>query len=232
MRKRTSESGFSLIEVLVAVAIVAILAGAITPMVLKYITDARRARSLSDAQTLGQSIIAFNLDTGRWPVSNDGNLGNAGELSRLVGLADGDISDANIPDGAGTATGDGNWDGGGDGGTAGALEDFLIYNEDTNTDPLYPVSANPASSPGWDGPYLQVVPVDPWGNPYVVNIRYLDGAGVSGATPTEERDHAVFVLSAGANSLFETSFDDATALSSAAGGDDVGWLVEGRQTRD
>ena len=119
MDTHTSEKGFSLIEVLVAVAIVAIVAGAITPLVLKYVGDARSARAISDARTMGQAIIAFNLDTGRWPVSDDGNLGDASELSRLVGLARGDISAGNIPDGAGTATGDGNWDGGGDGGKAG-----------------------------------------------------------------------------------------------------------------
>jgi prepilin-type N-terminal cleavage/methylation domain-containing protein len=229
LNTRSSEKGFSLIEVLVAVAIVAIVAGAITPLVLKYVGDARSARAISDARTMGQAIIAFNLDTGRWPVSNDGNLNDTAELSRLVGLARGDISADNIPDGAGTATGDGNWDGGGDGGDAGAIEDFLIYNEDANTDPLYPVSMNPAASPGWDGPYLQFVPPDPWGNPYVVNIRYLDGVGI--ATTAEEQDHAVFVLSAGPNGLFETSFDDGTALSSGGtGGDDVGWMVEGRMS--
>jgi prepilin-type N-terminal cleavage/methylation domain-containing protein len=228
-----SERGFSLIEVLVAVAIVAIIAGAITPLVLKYIGDARRARALSDARTLGQAILSFNLDTGRWPVSDDGNLGDAGELSRLVGLAAADIDADNIPDGAGSATGDGNWDGGGSGGNAGAIEDFLKYNADSDTDPLYTASTNPALSPGWNGPYIQDVPLDPWGNPYVINVRYLDGGGVNGVTTAEAQDHAVFVLSAGANGLFETSFDDGTALSNGAvGGDDVGWMVEGRQTRD
>jgi prepilin-type N-terminal cleavage/methylation domain-containing protein len=228
-----SERGFTLIEVLVAVAIVAIVAGAITPLVLKYIGDARRARALSDARTIGQAILSFNLDTGRWPVSNDGTLGDAGELSRLVGLAEGDISAGNIPGGAGSATGDGNWDGGSDGGAAGAIEDYLKFNADGDTDPLYPVSSNPALSPGWNGPYLQSVPTDPWGNPYVINVRYLDGAGVGSVTTAMEQDHAVFVISAGANSVFETSFDDDTALSNdGLGGDDVGWMIEGRQTRD
>ncbi len=229
MRLHRSERGFSLIEVLVAVAMVAIVAGALTPLVLKYIGDARSSRALSDSRTIGQAIIAFNIDTGRWPVSNDGNLNNAGELSRLVGLTNSDISSANIPGGAGTATGDRNWDGGGSGGTAGAIADFLRFNLDADTDPLYPVSSNPAASPGWDGPYLQDVPLDPWGNPYVANVRYLDGSGVSGSTAAEQQSHAVFVLSAGANGLFETSFDDGTALSNGdMGGDDVGWMVEGR----
>ena len=229
MCPNASERGLYLTEVLVAVATVAIVAGASSPLVLKYIGDARSSRALPETRTIGHAVIAFNLDTGHWPVSDDGTLTDAGELSRLVGLANGDIIATNIPGGAGAATGDANWDGGGSGGTAGAIEDFLRYNADADTNPLYPASADPTSSPGWDGPYLQDVPIDPWGSPYVVNVRYLDGGGVDGATQAEEQSHAVFVLSAGPNGLFETSFDDGTGLdSSGMGGDDVGWMVEDR----
>lgn len=36
------------------------------------------------------------------------------------------------------------------------------------------------------------------------------------------------VISAGPNNLFETSFQDATALT-APGGDDIAWTVEGQR---
>ncbi len=228
MNHRRAEAGFTLIEILVAVAILAIASAALTPMVLKYVNDGRRARSLSDAQTLGQSILAFQLDTGRWPVSNDGNINDAGEISRLVGLPFAAIAPAAIPTGVATAPGSVNWRGGGNGGTAAALEDLLIRNRSTIANPLYAVSLNPAATPGWNGPYIKEVPVDPWGSPYVVNVRYLDGATVTGVTTAVEQSHAVVVISAGANALFETSFQDATALT-VAGGDDVAWTVEGQR---
>ncbi len=75
---RRRAAGFTLVEILVAVAILAILSATLSPLVLKYINDGRRARALSDAQTIGQAILQFQLDNGIWPVSNDGNLNDAG----------------------------------------------------------------------------------------------------------------------------------------------------------
>jgi prepilin-type N-terminal cleavage/methylation domain-containing protein len=225
-----SRAGFTLVEILVAVAILAILSAALTPLVIKYINDGRRARALSDSQTIGQAILAFNLDTGTWPVNGDSNPSDAGELSRLVGLPDG-FGANDIPDGAGSATGDGNWDGGGSGGTAGAIEDHLIFNRNGTVNPLYTASSSPPEPPGWNGPYLKSVPVDPWGNPYVCNVRYLQGANVTGTTQAERDQHAVFCLSAGPNGLYETSFNDATELENTPGGDDIGWLIEGNSNR-
>jgi prepilin-type N-terminal cleavage/methylation domain-containing protein len=223
-------AGFTLIEILVGVAILAILSAALTPLVVKYVNDGRRARAASDAQTIAHAIKAFNLDTARWPVSDDGNVNDAGELSRLVGLPGGFLDTA-IPDGAGVATGDGNWNGGGAGGNSGSIEDHLVFNESATANPLYPVSATAPVPAGWNGPYLEDVPLDPWGRPYVCNVRYLQDANVAGTTQAMRDQHAVFCLSAGANGLFETSFDDATELENAAGGDDIGTLIQGNRSR-
>jgi hypothetical protein len=155
-------------------------------------------------------------------------VNDAGELSRLVGLPASQINAAAIPDGNG-APGAGNWDGGGSGGTAGALEDHLIRNQRAGLNPIYPASATPPSPPGWNGPYLTTIPLDPWGRPYVCNVRYLDTAQVTGVTPAEEDNHAVFCLSAGADGFFNTSFNDPTELG-GPGGDDIGWQIQGDQT--
>jgi len=221
-------AGFTLIEILVGVAILAILSAALTPLVVKYVNDGRRARAASDAQTIAQAVKAFNLDTATWPVSDDGNTGDTGELSRLVGLPAG-FTNSSIPAGAGTATGDGNWNGGGSGGRAGALEDHLVFNKSDDVDELYPASATAPSPPGWNGPYLEQVPLDPWGRPYVCNIRYLSGGNVAGVTVAEANNHAVMCLSAGPNGLFNTSFRDNIELQ-GPGGDDIGWLIQGDLT--
>lgn len=225
-----AEAGFTLIEILVGVAILAILSAALTPLVIKYVNDGRRSRALSDSQVLAQAINAFNLDTGVWPVSNDGNVNDAGELSRLVGLPEG-FGGGDIPNGAGVATGDDNWDGGGSGGRAAAMEDHLVYNRSTAVDPLYPVSATPPEPPGWNGPYVDRVPMDPWGRPYVCNVRYLQNANVQGTTQAERDQHAVWCLSAGPNGLWDTSFDDATEQENEPGGDDIGAVIQGNRNR-
>jgi prepilin-type N-terminal cleavage/methylation domain-containing protein len=219
-------SGFTLIEIMVVVAILAILSAALTPLVIKYVNDGRRARTLSDSQSIGQAILAFNLDTGLWPVNSDTIVSDAGELSRLVGLPDG-FAATSIPAGAGTATGDGNWDGGGSGGVAGSIDDHLIFNRNATVNPLYPASASPPEPPGWNGPYLKSVPTDLEPS-YVCNLRYLKGERDGHDAGDEESACGSPV--GGPNGLYETSFDDATELENQAGGDDIGWLIEGTAT--
>ncbi len=218
-----STAGFTLAESLVAVAILAILSATLSPLVIKYINDGRRSRALADSQTLGQAILAFQVDTGLWPVSDDGTLTDAGELSRLVGLTQASISDASIPAGSGDTTSA--WQ---TGGTAGSLQDHLILNQDSDTATLYPTSTSPPDPPGWNGPYLKSVPADPWGNPYVCNVRFLVNGNVDGVTAAEAASHAVMCLSAGPNKVWDTSFADATALD-GPGGDDIGFLIQGNQ---
>jgi prepilin-type N-terminal cleavage/methylation domain-containing protein len=221
-------AGFSLVEILVAVAILAILSAALSPMVIKFINDGRRARALSDSQALGTAILNFQVDTGLWPVSNDGNTMNAGEVSRLVGLPAASISAANIPDGNGTA-GTSGWEGGGNGGTGAAISDQLITNSSTGVATLYATSASPPEPPGWNGPYVRMVPLDPWGHPYVCDVRYLLNANITSVTTAIANDHLVTCLSAGANGLYDTVFADNTSLQTI-GGDDIGYLIQGNQT--
>ena len=227
---RSTQHGFTLVEILVAVAIVAILAGAISPLVVKHIQSGRVARARSDADAIVTAIEAFQLDNGAWPVSSDGIVGGTEELSRLVGLPASELAPEAIPDGAGAQPGDSSWRDGGDGGAAAPLADLLIFNASDTVDPLYPTPTSPGA-PGWRGPYLDRIPLDPWGYPYVCNVRYLVGANVSGVTLAESSQHAVLCLSAGANGLFETSFADATALDATPGGDDVGAVLQGHASR-
>jgi prepilin-type N-terminal cleavage/methylation domain-containing protein len=217
--------GFSLVEILVAVAILAILSATLSPLVIKFINDGRRARALSDAQTIGTAIMNFQVDNGVWPVSDDGVLTDAAEISRLVGTPLAGVAGALVPEGNGGTTGA--WKTGGNAGTAAALEDHLIFNRST-VNPLYPVSATPPEPPGWAGPYLKSVPLDPWGRAYVCNVRYLVNAGVVAAAVAG--NHAVMCLSAGPNGLWDTPFDDTAALSGPTA-DDIGYLIQGNQTR-
>ncbi len=216
-----SEAGFSLLELIVAMAILAILTAAIAPLVLQYVGDSRLTRAANDAEALATAIQHFNVDTATWPYSNDGDTTNANEVSRLVGQPAALVG--TVPGACPAAPADaGNWD---TLGAANALADFLIRNDVGGT-PLYVPSVNPLVTPGWRGPYVPVVPLDPWGNPFVANVRHIDGAGI--ATLVEEQQNAVFVISAGPNLCFDTPVDDATSLASTGLlVDDIGSLVEG-----
>ena len=199
-------AGFTLIEILVAVAILAILSAALTPMVIKYVNDGRRARALSDTEDAGPRPSRPSTSIpGRGP-STTTRTSMTAASSRVWWDSPEGFGNADIPDGAGAAPGDRNWNGGGAGGVAGAMEDHLIFNRTGAVDPLYPVSATPPQPPGWNGPYLDAIPVDPWNRPYVCNVRYLQDANVNGTNQAERDRHAVLCLSSGQNGQFETSF--------------------------
>src|SRR5437764_14905576 len=60
--------GFTLIELAVVLAIIAVLAAVLTPMVSGYLDQARVARAQADVRTIADAIKLYNRDTGRWPI--------------------------------------------------------------------------------------------------------------------------------------------------------------------
>ena len=48
--------GFSLVELIIVIAIMAILAGALAPALIKYIAKSRRSTDVSNAQTIATAV--------------------------------------------------------------------------------------------------------------------------------------------------------------------------------
>ncbi len=72
MTGRRYRRGFTLIEVIVAVAIVAVMAGAITPVVFRQFNEARRDATSSELSALQRGLLDFYEDTGRFPSEAEG----------------------------------------------------------------------------------------------------------------------------------------------------------------
>src|SRR2546426_4173952 len=70
--KSNWNSGFTLIEIVVVLGVIGILAAILTPVVNKYVDEARITRANQEAQTIGDGILNFNKDTGKWPIFNSG----------------------------------------------------------------------------------------------------------------------------------------------------------------
>lgn len=68
MRKpQSKQSGFSLIELVAAVAIILVLAGVVVPAISGKVERARVARATSDLKQVADAFNTYKLDTGLWP---------------------------------------------------------------------------------------------------------------------------------------------------------------------
>ena len=70
MRAARSRKGFSLIELIIVISIIAMLAGVVTPKLSSRMLQARDARRLSDVQTVRGAIEQYYQDKGVYPVAN------------------------------------------------------------------------------------------------------------------------------------------------------------------
>lgn len=75
--------GFTLIELIVVIAIIATLAAIIAPNAFKAIEKGRVSATIGDWKSIKTGAMAYYADTGRWPRSGYGST--AGEFPR-VGL--------------------------------------------------------------------------------------------------------------------------------------------------
>jgi prepilin-type N-terminal cleavage/methylation domain-containing protein len=200
---RNGQAGFTLLEIIVVLAVLGALAAIMTPVVFRYIDDANVSRAQGDVTSIAAAINKMYKDTGRWPnkavgtsnaawaVATDPSILTSGSGCTSAGtLATCDTTEpgAGTTTWAFTAQGD-------------SLERHLITNGAT-----YAVTGNKA----WKGPYLDNISgTDPWGRSYLVNV-----AGISG-------NSKVIVISAGPDGILQTAWNEALETSAAGAGDDI-----------
>lgn len=64
--------GFTLIEVLVVIAVIAMLAALVAPNVFQHLGTAKDATARSQIELLGAALDAYRLDNGRYPTTEQG----------------------------------------------------------------------------------------------------------------------------------------------------------------
>jgi len=69
---RSRQSGFTLIEVMVVVAILAILAAVVVPRVMDEPAKARRAKAQQDIRAIESALDLYKLDNYRYPTTEQG----------------------------------------------------------------------------------------------------------------------------------------------------------------
>ena len=71
-RDEQSDSGFTLVELLVVLAIIGLLAALAAPQVLKYLGQARVSTTQAQLKNIGSALELYYLDTGTYPGPEDG----------------------------------------------------------------------------------------------------------------------------------------------------------------
>ena len=213
MRKSTgaADHGFTLMEVVIVLAVIAALSAAIAPMAFDYLADAKKTQAQNDANQIAQAVGRFYQDTALPPYKNNTSTSKiaakeSADFDCLYGPGS-DVIAATDPTGT--------WIAGGvnclaASTTRDTIQDFLIANTPGASSSKSYVTTGKNQ---WRGPYLPSVPLDPWGNPYLVNIGKAD--------PSAATQKAVWVISAGPNGKFETNADLAATSALSASGDDI-----------
>jgi general secretion pathway protein G len=71
-RSRRVKPGFTLIEILVVIAVISVLAALVAPNVFRHVGTAKDAAARSQIEMLSAALDAYRLDNGRYPTSEQG----------------------------------------------------------------------------------------------------------------------------------------------------------------
>src|SRR5688572_12277468 len=205
-RSARNAAGFSLIEVIVAVAAAVILASILVPMAFNYIDESRIARAYADAATIGSAMTRFFQDTKKWPgqveilaspTKRFLTVGDATAATWPSLIASVGISQATCVDGL-----------------TGVQPNVTSFSttppnlvNTLNITDLLQVPPPAADYPNWNGPYLaSELEGDPWGTVYLINVIPLFcGETVTSSAPGGALGFA-WILSAGPNRTLQTPF--------------------------
>jgi len=185
--------GFTLIELAVVLAIIAVLAAVLTPLVTGYLDQARVARSQADVRTIADALKLHQRDTGRYPIYNSGGYPNTvSDGTKTVFGGPGNNPSETVSWSLSTTV------------ATTTLESWVNGNfTGVSTTNAFPKAA-------YRGPYVASIDADPWGNKYLLNAANLNSG----------TNHA-FVMSAGPNGAIDTVKDQAVSSAFAVGSDDI-----------
>jgi len=193
--------GFTLIEIVVVLAIIATIAAFITPMLFDYLKEAKLNKGKADVQAIAAGISNFNRDTGVFPIYIS-DVKKA-QIGILVLKSEGNE--------AAVKTGIAGWD---EAEKIDNLEDPL--SKELMRDGTTKYTDKLGAGRAWKGPYLSSFKSDPWGNKYYVACDGMD---------PDKTTKAVFVITAGPNGELETERTQDTN-NFAVGGDDIIYRIK------
>lgn len=187
--------GFTLIEMVVVLAVIAILAAVLTPIITSYVEKAKYNAAMNDLKNIAASVLQFDSDTKVWPIyATAADIPNG--TVNTVEYTPGDVPTAGV-----TATGWQNALGNTGGSTSVALESILNANS---------LNLTTSGVRAWKGAYLNLA-ADPWGSAYYLTSANLEPSSTN----------AAYVISAGPNQTIETPLINVRTGTLTPTGDDL-----------
>lgn len=185
--------GFTLLEITIILAVIAILGLILAPSIVNFLNQSRLVRAQNDVQLLAEAVRDFFSDTGFFPQWADA------ERTRRISLL---VSAGAVPEVQSGAEG---W--------AVVAPDSIdrITNQLINNRPSFSGSGYPlkglSSGSGWNGPYMSAdLLADPWGNRYAVNVAFLSVMPDAVEADGYQQKRAVWALSAGPDGVVDTLY--------------------------
>jgi prepilin-type N-terminal cleavage/methylation domain-containing protein len=208
-----ANKGFTLLEVAVVLAVIAILAAILTPIVTSYIDQARVTRASNDVKKIAEAINLFKRDTGTYPGYNIASEAAAGSaLSYGTNGLSGCLLTGSSVTGTVNSSGVaslGAWSCA----NAGLLETYLNLNSLGFT----AADNSVGGKTSFRGPYLDGLSgSDPWGNRYAVNSSNFSASATSWA----------YAVSAGPDGVIDTNQNPPKTSIFAATDDDIVALIK------
>ncbi|MBN1827240.1 MAG: type II secretion system protein GspG [Candidatus Eisenbacteria bacterium] len=199
MRSRSvrRSQGFTLVEIVAVIGVIAILAAVMVPTIVKHLEDSKTVRAQKDAEMIATSVTDFYKDTGRWPTRNTKGeyevelLQNANGTAPTLGTKVTGWGKLNVTD---------------------SYDNQLVDNKPGGKNKnKYDVTGENR----WNGPYAIKMKTDPWGRQYWCNVASLH------PTVMAAGNAPVWIISAGPDGVLDTDTDDTDVQ-----GDDVGFLIK------
>lgn len=81
-KKKSNNKGFSLVELIIVIAIMAILSGALAPQLIKYLDKSRQATDVQTAQTIATAVNAAMANEAAYNAITDNASYNVSTLSK------------------------------------------------------------------------------------------------------------------------------------------------------
>lgn len=82
IKNKNKKKGFTLIELIIVIAILAILGAILVPQITGYSLKAKKSKASSDATTICHAIAAYNADSDT-PINDDDDLSVAANFNKI-----------------------------------------------------------------------------------------------------------------------------------------------------